>query len=127
MRPRGASIKKALRDPDYPLIKQAGQRPARRPSVPAVSRIAKSAVTASESLVPFEEAIQKLESIVETMESGELTLEQLLTRFEEGARLAKSCQLQLEAAEVRVQQLEKSLTGDLETRPVELSGEATGS
>ncbi|MCW5558500.1 MAG: exodeoxyribonuclease VII small subunit [Verrucomicrobiae bacterium] len=57
------------------------------------------------------------------MESGDLTLEQLLSRFEEGARLARVCQTQLEAAEVRVQQLEQSLSGSLTPRPVAVPGE----
>ena len=77
--------------------------------------------------LPFEEALQKLETIVEAMESGQLTLEQLLARFEEGARLARVCQTRLESAEVRVQQLEQTLGGDLVTRPATLSGEASDS
>jgi exodeoxyribonuclease VII small subunit len=91
-----------------------------------VSKTAKAGAPDSESSIPFEEALQKLESIVESMESGELTLEQLLGRFEEGARLSRACQQRLEAAEIRVQQLEKSLTGDLTVRPVETSVEDTG-
>lgn len=97
-----------------------------RPSVPAVSKSAKTAPPESDPAVPFEEALQKLESIVEAMESGELSLEQLLSKFEEGARLAKTCQKQLEAAEVRVQRLEQSLAGDLVTRPAAVPGEETG-
>jgi len=77
----------------------------------------------AEAPMPFEEALQKLEGIVDAMESGQLTLEQLLARFEEGARLARVCQTRLEAAEVRVQQLEQTLGGDLVTRPVAMSGE----
>lgn len=93
-----------------------------------MSRTAKStaetpASELAEPVIPFEEALQKLESIVEAMESGQLTLEQLLARFEEGARLARVCQTRLDAAEVRVQQLEQTLGGDLVTRPVTLSGE----
>jgi len=92
-----------------------------------VSKTAKAGAPDTESSIPFEEALQKLESIVESMESGELTLEQLLGRFEEGARLSKTCQMQLEAAEIRVQQLEKSLSGDLNVRPLESSTEDVGS
>ena len=54
----------------------------------------------------FEDAMGKLESIVETMEAGELPLDQLLTRYEEGSRLVKFCQEKLSAAELRIQQLE---------------------
>jgi exodeoxyribonuclease VII small subunit len=88
-----------------------------------VSKSAKALVPPTEPVVPFEEALHTLESIVETMETGDLPLEQLLAKFEEGARLARTCQVQLAAAEVRVQQLEKSLGGELTTRPVELVAE----
>ncbi|MBL9135887.1 MAG: exodeoxyribonuclease VII small subunit [Verrucomicrobiales bacterium] len=54
----------------------------------------------------FEDALGKLESIVETMEGGELPLDQLLARYEEGSRLVKFCQEKLSAAELRIQQLE---------------------
>jgi exodeoxyribonuclease VII small subunit len=68
--------------------------------------------------MPFEEALAKLESIVDAMESGDLPLEHLLTRFEQGTQLVRICQTQLEAAEVKIQQLEQTVTGDLELKPV---------
>ena len=73
--------------------------------------------------VPFEEAMQKLETIVDAMESGELPLESLMTKFEEGTRLAKICQAKLAQAEVKIQQLEKNAAGELTLRPVETSNE----
>ena len=83
------------------------------------ARVSKAAKAApSEAGLPFEEALKKLESIVEAMESSELPLEQLLARFEEGTRLAQVCQAQLAEAEVRVQKLEKTLTGRFELKPV---------
>lgn len=54
----------------------------------------------------FEEALTRLESIVEAMETGDLPLEQLLNRYEEGTRLVKQCQDRLSSAELRIQQLE---------------------
>lgn len=60
----------------------------------------------------FEDALGKLESILETMESGDLPLEQLLTRYEEGTRLVKFCQDKLSAAEVRIRQLEQGASGE---------------
>lgn len=71
--------------------------------------------------IPFEEAMQKLEAIVETMESGELPLETLMTQFEEGTRLAKICQTKLAQAETKIQLLEKHAAGELTLRPVETS------
>lgn len=73
--------------------------------------------------VPFEEAMQKLESIVDEMESGEMPLEALMTKFEEGTRLAKVCQARLAQAETKIQQLEKNSAGELTLRPVETSNE----
>ena len=73
--------------------------------------------------VPFDEAMQKLETIVDAMESGELPLESLMAKFEEGTRLAKVCQTKLAQAEVKIQQLEKNAAGELTLRPVETSSE----
>ena len=70
--------------------------------------------------VPFEEALKKLETIVESMEAEDLPLEQLLARFEEGTKLAKICQTKLSEAEVKIQQLEKNAAGELSLKSVEL-------
>jgi exodeoxyribonuclease VII small subunit len=67
----------------------------------------------------FEDALGKLETIVESMESGDLPLEQLLARFEEGTRLVRFCQDRLAAAELRIQQLETQPTGEAVLRPFE--------
>jgi exodeoxyribonuclease VII small subunit len=67
--------------------------------------------------LPFEEALKKLETIVEAMESDELPLETLLARFEEGTRLARSCQARLTEAERKIQQLEANSAGDLVLNP----------
>ncbi len=53
----------------------------------------------------FEEALKRLTAIVERLESGELSLEQSLSLFEEGTRLSRSSQAQLDAAEKRVEEL----------------------
>ena len=70
--------------------------------------------------LPFEEALQKLESVVEAMESGELPLEQLLAKFEEGTRLVQVCQTRLAEAEVKIQKLEQDLAGELMLKPAAL-------
>jgi exodeoxyribonuclease VII small subunit len=68
--------------------------------------------------LPFEEALKKLESLVEAMESGELPLESLLTKFEEGTRLVKVCQAKLDEAEVLINKLEKNAAGEPVLKPV---------
>ena len=55
----------------------------------------------------FEAALAKLESIVESMESGEVPLAELLSKFEEGNKLLKLCESRLKDAEVRIEQLKK--------------------
>jgi exodeoxyribonuclease VII small subunit len=70
--------------------------------------------------LPFEEALKKLETIVETMEGEDLPLEALLTRYEEGTRLAAVCQAKLAEAELRIQQLEKNTAGETVLKPVNL-------
>jgi len=74
--------------------------------------------------LPFEEALKKLETIVEAMESGELPLETLMARYEEGAGLARICQAKLAEAELRIQQLEKNAAGDFALKPVHVPNES---
>ena len=72
------------------------------------------------AVVSFEEAVEKLEAIVEEMESDELPLDKLLVRYEEGAKLVKACEEKLQSAETRITQLEETLEGELAARPVTL-------
>ena len=74
---------------------------------------------ASGAEMPFEEALKKLEATVEAMESGDLPLENLLKRFEEGTRLVKLCQARLEQAELQIQKLEKDSAGQPTVKPLE--------
>ncbi len=73
--------------------------------------------------LPFEEALKRLQSIVEAMEAEDLPLEGLLAKYEEGTRLARVCQEKLAEAEVKIQRLEKSAGGELQLKPVPLPPE----
>lgn len=67
-------------------------------------------------ILDFEQALKELEQLVETMEQGELPLEEALKFFERGIQLARSCQGALKDAEQKVQiLLEKS--GQAEIAP----------
>jgi exodeoxyribonuclease VII small subunit len=68
--------------------------------------------------LPFEEALKKLEAIVEAMESEDLPLEALLGKYEEGTRLARICQEKLADAEVKIQQLERNAAGEMTLKPI---------
>jgi len=72
-----------------------------------MKKAAKEATPAKESAeaLGFEEALKRLTAIVERLESGELSLEQSLALFEEGTRLSRTSQSQLDAAEKRVEEL----------------------
>ena len=78
---------------------------------------------ADDADITFEDAAEKLEAIVEAMESEELPLEKLLVQYEEGTMLVKVCESKLQAAEKRITQLEENLEGELAARPVTLEGE----
>jgi exodeoxyribonuclease VII small subunit len=60
---------------------------------------------AAGALPTFEDSIRRLSEIVETLESGELPLEDSLRLFEEGVKLARSSQSTLDRAERRVEEL----------------------
>jgi len=65
----------------------------------------------------FEQSLKKLETIVDKLEKGELTLEESLKLFEEGVGLSAACKKELEAAEGKVQMLIKQRDGSLKTEP----------
>jgi exodeoxyribonuclease VII small subunit len=74
--------------------------------------------------LPFEDALKRLEGVVEAMESGDLPLETLLAKYEEGARLVKICQEKLAEAELKIQQLEKNAAGEMKLKPFETEVES---
>ena len=73
--------------------------------------------------VEFEVALRKLETIVENLEGGDLSLEAALKQYEEGVRLADICSKRLSEAEKKVEVLMKTSSGKLKTAPFEDSEE----
>jgi len=57
---------------------------------------------AAKKSYPFESSLARLESLVEQMESGELSLDESLKLFEEGIKLTRECQQALSDAEQKV-------------------------
>ena len=55
----------------------------------------------------LEESLAELESLVERLESGDLTLEEALKEFERGVKLTRECQAALKDAEQKVEILLK--------------------
>ena len=56
-------------------------------------------------MASFEEQLTALESVVERLERGELTLDESVRLFEEGVKLSEACKKELETAEGRIQVL----------------------
>ena len=83
-----------------------------------MSKAAKASQPVPGESMPFEAALEKLEAIVENMESDELPLEALLAKYEEGTRLAKLCQEKLTEAELKISQLEKTAGGEFKLKPL---------
>jgi exodeoxyribonuclease VII small subunit len=71
----------------------------------AERKTASDAKATDEGQRTFEDAVRRLGEIVERLEGGELPLEESLTLFEEGVRLARTSQARLDAAEKRVEEL----------------------
>jgi exodeoxyribonuclease VII small subunit len=61
--------------------------------------------------LPYEEAFKRLEALVESLESGEVSLADLVTKFEEGHKLLKICQQHLQAAGLKIEQLKLDPAG----------------
>jgi exodeoxyribonuclease VII small subunit len=59
----------------------------------------------------FEGAMDRLEEIVEQMESGKMMLEELIVRYEEGMKLVKICQERLASAEQRIEIITRNNAG----------------
>jgi exodeoxyribonuclease VII small subunit len=72
------------------------------------------------SAFSYEEAFTKLELTVTALQDGRLPLERTLEYYEEGMQLAQHCQTLLQKAELRVQQLRVTGTGDLSVEPLDL-------
>jgi exodeoxyribonuclease VII small subunit len=59
----------------------------------------------------FESSMDRLEEIVEQMESGKMMLEELIVRYEEGMKLVKVCQERLASAEQRIEIITRNNAG----------------
>lgn len=67
----------------------------------------------------FDDGLERLESLVQQLEEGHLSLEDALGRFEEGIGLSKELQQQLADAHRRVEVLKQSLGGEYRAEPLD--------
>jgi exodeoxyribonuclease VII small subunit len=68
----------------------------------------------------FEELYSKLQATIETLEGGNLSLDEALTLYEQGMALAKQCNAMLDNAELRIQELAPTAQALEEETDVEL-------
>lgn len=67
----------------------------------------KKAIDTGGDQEPFEALYKRLEETVARLEGGNLSLEESLSLYEEGMRLARACQAMLQDAELRVTRLQE--------------------
>jgi exodeoxyribonuclease VII small subunit len=65
----------------------------------------------------FENAMKRLEAIVQEIESGDLTLDEALKKFQEGVKLSKFCSNKLDETEKKVSILLKDEEGNVREKP----------
>jgi exodeoxyribonuclease VII small subunit len=71
----------------------------------------------------FEKAMDRLEAIVEQMESGKLPLEDLIVRYEEGMKLVNVCQERLTRAEQKIEIIARNNAGNAVVKNFEPAAE----
>ncbi|MGB7022821.1 MAG: exodeoxyribonuclease VII small subunit [Candidatus Acidiferrales bacterium] len=67
----------------------------------------------------FEKSLTRLEEVVKRLESTDLSLDEAMKLFEEGVKLSRDCQKQLEEAEGRVEILLRKADGKIQAKPFE--------
>lgn len=67
----------------------------------------------------FETALERLESIVDSMEQGQIPLAELLGKYEEGTKLLRVCEARLKEAELKIEKLKKQKDGSPALEPFE--------
>lgn len=87
--------------------------------MPASKKPTAGATATAEAEPSFEEALERLETIVEELEAGSLSLEQSLARYEEGMRLSRRLTQTLDQAEKRIERLVEGEGGEPTTREFE--------
>ncbi len=69
--------------------------------------------------IKFEDALKKLEKIVEELEKGELSLDEALKKYQEGIELSRACSQRLDNAKKKIDLLAKNKKGEFELKPLD--------
>ena len=71
----------------------------------------------------FEQSMKQLEQIVQDLESGDLSLEKAIKKFEEGIQLSRFCSKKLEETEKKISILLKNTNGEISETPFQAEDE----
>ncbi|MCE5196462.1 MAG: exodeoxyribonuclease VII small subunit [Negativicutes bacterium] len=80
-------------------------------------------MTKKKEQLTFEEALQQLENIVRQLETGNLSLEEAMKCFEEGVKLSRFCQNDLNSAQQKIEKITVNEQGEVVLQPFALTGE----
>lgn len=67
--------------------------------------------------VPFEQAIQELETIVRRLEEGRISLEEAIQSYERGTQLREHCEALLKSARTKIEEIVQRQDGTIATKP----------
>ena len=67
----------------------------------------------------YEQAMSRLDEIVQALEDTRLPLEEMVDRYEEGGRLVKICQFRLDSAQQRIEVINRRASSDVSLTPVD--------
>jgi exodeoxyribonuclease VII small subunit len=77
-------------------------------------------------MADFEKHLTQLETVVERLERGDLTLDESVRLFEEGMKLSQACKQELEQAEGRIQVLVEGKGGRMQVAELEVEEDDEG-
>ncbi len=69
--------------------------------------------------ISFEEALQQLENIVRELEGGRIKLDEAVTSYEKAVALKQFCENKLKAAQLKIEKIQITPNGELETTPLD--------
>jgi exodeoxyribonuclease VII small subunit len=70
--------------------------------------------------IDFEKALQQLEDIAVKLEDGDLGLDESISQFEKGMKLAKFCRQKLDEAERKIEILQKGADGQVSAKEIDV-------
>lgn len=86
--------------------------------------MAKKPAVPADSTLSYEAAFARLEAVVDSLESGEVSLADMVAKFEEGHQLLKVCQDHLRAAELKIEKLKLDDVGQPGFEPLDEESES---